>query len=164
MCIEIATLCIQYIQIAYYSIDILQYITADKAEEYIVNSFALVGEIEKMFKSNRNVIENITQLGITQSILDGSADEKTMLNYYNRTIEPIISAIVAEMKRKFLTKTARSQKQSILFFRCLLYTSRSWMGSDSGWRHQREQAYPDSQQYKHRYSQTESYPSCNNNP
>lgn len=57
------------------------------------------------------------QLGITQSILDGSADDKTMLNYYNRTIEPIISAIVDEMKRKFLTKTARSQKQSILFFR-----------------------------------------------
>lgn len=58
-----------------------------------------------------------SQLGITQAILDGSADDKTMLNYYNRTIEPIISAIVDEMKRKFLTKTARSQQQSILFFR-----------------------------------------------
>ena len=58
-----------------------------------------------------------SQLGITQSILDGSADEKTMLNYYNRTIEPILSAIVDEMKRKFLTKTARSQLQSISFFR-----------------------------------------------
>ena len=58
-----------------------------------------------------------SQLGITQSILDGSADEKTMLNYYNRTIEPIVSAIVDEMKRKFLTKTARSQLQSIMFFR-----------------------------------------------
>ena len=58
-----------------------------------------------------------SQLGITQAILDGTADEKTMLNYYNRTIEPIVSAIVDEMKRKFLTKTARSQKQSILFFR-----------------------------------------------
>jgi hypothetical protein len=58
-----------------------------------------------------------SQLGITQSILDGTADEKTMLNYNNRTIEPIISAIVDEMKRKFLTKTARSQHQSILFFR-----------------------------------------------
>lgn len=57
------------------------------------------------------------QLGITQSILDGSADEKTMLNYTNRTIEPIVSAIVDEMKRKFLTKTARSQRQSISFFR-----------------------------------------------
>lgn len=58
-----------------------------------------------------------SQLGITQSILDGTADEKTMLNYMNRTIEPIVSAIVDEMKRKFLTKTARSQKQSIMFFR-----------------------------------------------
>lgn len=58
-----------------------------------------------------------SQLGITQTILDGTADDKTMLNYYNRTIEPIISAIVDEMKRKFLTKTARSQKQSIMFFR-----------------------------------------------
>lgn len=58
-----------------------------------------------------------SQLGITQSILDGTADEKTMLNYNNRTIEPIISAIVDEMKRKFLTKTARSQSQSISFFR-----------------------------------------------
>ncbi len=58
-----------------------------------------------------------SQLGITQSILDGTADDKTMLNYYNRTIEPILSAIVDEMKRRFLTKTARSQLQSILFFR-----------------------------------------------
>ena len=58
-----------------------------------------------------------SQLGITQSILDGSANEATMLNYYNRTIEPILSAITDEMKRKFLTKTARSQKQSIAFFR-----------------------------------------------
>ena len=57
------------------------------------------------------------QLGITQTILDGTADDKTMLNYYNRTIEPIMSAIVDEMKRKFLTKTARSQGQSIMFFR-----------------------------------------------
>ena len=58
-----------------------------------------------------------SQLGITQSILDGTADEKTMLNYYSRTIEPIISAIVDEMKLKFLTKTARSQHLSIVFFR-----------------------------------------------
>lgn len=58
-----------------------------------------------------------SQLGITQSILDGTADEKTMLNYNNRTIEPILSAITDEMKRKFLTKTARSQRQSIAFFR-----------------------------------------------
>lgn len=58
-----------------------------------------------------------SQLGITQTILDGSADDKTMLNYYYRTVEPIVSAIVDEMKRKFLTKTARSQKQSIAYFR-----------------------------------------------
>lgn len=58
-----------------------------------------------------------SQLGITQSIMDGTADEKTMLNYYTRTIEPIVSAIVDEIKRKFLSKTARSQKQSIGFFR-----------------------------------------------
>lgn len=58
-----------------------------------------------------------SQLGITQSILDGTADDKTMLNYYNRTIEPIIAAIVDEMKRKFLSKTARSKNKSIKFFR-----------------------------------------------
>lgn len=58
-----------------------------------------------------------SQLGITQSVMDSTADEKTMLNYYDRTIVPIISAIVDELKRKFLTKTARSQKQSIMYFR-----------------------------------------------
>lgn len=58
-----------------------------------------------------------SQLGITQSILDGTADEQTMLNYYSRTIEPILAAIVDEMKRSFLTKTARSQRQTILYFR-----------------------------------------------
>lgn len=58
-----------------------------------------------------------SQLGITQAIMDGSASEQEMLNYYNRTIEPIVSAIADEFKRKFLTKTARSQGQSILFFR-----------------------------------------------
>jgi hypothetical protein len=57
------------------------------------------------------------QLGITPSVMDGTADEKTMLNYYNRTIEPILSAIADEMKRKFLTKTARTQGQSIVYFR-----------------------------------------------
>ena len=66
-------------------------------------------------------IESLTaqlysQLGITQSIMDGSADEKTMLNYSNRTIEPIVSAIVDGMKRTFLTKTARTQGQSICSF------------------------------------------------
>ena len=58
-----------------------------------------------------------SQLGITQAILDGTADEQTKLNYYNQTIEPISSAIVDEMKRKFLTKTARTQGQSVYFFR-----------------------------------------------
>ena len=84
---------------------------------------------EKITQLNRSLENNLmkqieyltsmlySQLGITQSILDGTADEKTMLNYYNRTIEPIISAIVDEMKRKFLTKTARSQNKSIKFFR-----------------------------------------------
>jgi hypothetical protein len=67
-------------------------------------------------------IESLTetlygQLGITQTIMDGTADEQTMLNYNNRTIEPIISTIVDEMKRKFLTKTARTQGQSVEFFR-----------------------------------------------
>ena len=58
-----------------------------------------------------------SQLGINQEILDGSAKEETMLNYYNRTIEPIVGVVVEEMKRKFLTKTARSQGQSIMSFR-----------------------------------------------
>lgn len=69
-----------------------------------------------------NQIEFLTsmlysQLGLTQGIMDGSADEQTMTNYYNRTIEPILTAIVEEIKRKFLSRTARSQKQSIQFFR-----------------------------------------------
>ena len=58
-----------------------------------------------------------SQLGITQAVLDGTADEKTMLNYYSRAIEPLVSTAVDEMKRKFLTKTARSQKQTIKYFR-----------------------------------------------
>lgn len=90
---------------------------------------AYVDGTEHITQLNRSVNNNLmsqieyltsmlySQLGITQSILDGTADEKTMLNYNNRTIEPIISAIVDEMKRKFLTKTARSQRQSISFFR-----------------------------------------------
>ena len=84
---------------------------------------------ERITQLNRSVENNLmkqveyltnllfSQLGITQTILDGTADEKTMLNYYSRTIEPIVSAIVDEMNRKFLTKTARTQKQKILFFR-----------------------------------------------
>ena len=58
-----------------------------------------------------------SQLGITQAILDGSASPEEMLNYYNRVVEPILSAITDEMKRKFLTKTARTQKRTIMFFR-----------------------------------------------
>lgn len=57
-----------------------------------------------------------SQLSISQAVLDGTADEKTMLNYNNRTIEPIVAAIVLEMRRKFLTKTARSQNQTIMYF------------------------------------------------
>ena len=90
---------------------------------------AYIDGTEKVTQLNRSVENNLlkqieyltgmafSQIGITQSILDGTADEKTMLNYYNRTIDPIISVIVDEMKRKFLTKTARSQQQSILYFR-----------------------------------------------
>ena len=84
---------------------------------------------EKITQLNRSLENNLmkqieyltsmlySQLGITQAVLDGTADEQTMLNYHTRTIEPIISAIVDEMKRKFLSKTARSQHQSISFFR-----------------------------------------------
>lgn len=84
---------------------------------------------EKITQLNRSVENNLmkqveyltnmvySQIGITQSVLDGTADEKTMLNYNNRTIEPIVSAIVDELKRKFLTKTARTQLQSVSFFR-----------------------------------------------
>ena len=84
---------------------------------------------ERITQLNRSVDNNLmkqieyltsmlySQLGITQAILDGSADDKTMLNYYNRTIEPIVSAIVDEIQRKFLTKTAITQKQAIAYFR-----------------------------------------------
>lgn len=90
---------------------------------------AYIDGTEKVVQLNRSVENNLmtqieyltnmlySQLGITQSIMDGSADDKTMLNYYNRTIEPILSAITEEMRRKFLTKKARSQHQSIVFFR-----------------------------------------------
>ena len=84
---------------------------------------------EKITQLNRsidnNMIEQVeyftnmlySQLGITQAIMDGTADEKVMQNYYTRTIEPIVAAVTDEMKRKFLTKTARTQGQSIMFFR-----------------------------------------------
>jgi len=84
---------------------------------------------EKITQLNRAVENNLlaqvefytrmlySQLGITEGVMDGTADEETMLNYYSRTVEPIIAAIVDEMKRKFLTKTARTQGQSIQFLR-----------------------------------------------
>ena len=84
---------------------------------------------EKITQLNRSLDNNLmkqieyltsmayAQLGITQEVMDGTADEKTMMNYYERSIEPVVSAIVDGMKRTFLTKTARSQGQSIMFFR-----------------------------------------------
>ena len=84
---------------------------------------------EKIIQLNRPVENNLlaqieylttmlySQLSITASVLDGTADEKTMLNYYNRTVEPIAAAIADERKRKFLSKTARSRHESIQFFR-----------------------------------------------
>lgn len=90
---------------------------------------AYIDATEKITQLNRPLENNLmkqieyltnmlySQLGITQSVLDGTADEQTLLNYQTRTIEPIVSAIVDEMKRKFLTKTARTQKQTLTFFR-----------------------------------------------
>ena len=84
---------------------------------------------EKITQLNRSVENNLmkqieyltsmlySQLGITQTIMDGTADDKTMLNYYSRTIEPMVAAVADEMKRKFLTKTARTQGQSIRYYR-----------------------------------------------
>ena len=84
---------------------------------------------EKITQLNRPVENNLlkqiefltsmlySQLGLTEGVLDGTAEESVMSNYYSRTIEPIVSAITDEMIRKFLTKTARSQKQTIMFFR-----------------------------------------------
>lgn len=101
-------------------------------ENQLTNSVYGIGYIdgtERITQLNRSLDNNLmkqveyltnmlySQLGITQAILDGTADEQTLLNYHSRTIEPIVSAIVDEMKRKFLTKTARSQLQTITFFR-----------------------------------------------
>lgn len=84
---------------------------------------------ERITQLNRSVGNNLmsqieyltsmlySQLGISQSVLDGSANEETMLNYYDRTIEPMLSAFVDEFRRKFLTQTARSQLQTISYFR-----------------------------------------------
>lgn len=104
----------------------------DEIERQLTGSrygIAYTDGTEKITQLNRPVENNLMkqiefltsmlygQLGITQDVMDGKADEKTMLNYNSRTIEPIISRITNEMKRKFLTKTARSQKQTIMFFR-----------------------------------------------
>ena len=90
---------------------------------------AYVDGSEKITQLNRPAENNLlkqveyltgmlyNQLGLTESVFNGTADEKTMLNYYNRTVEPVLSAIVNEMRRKFLTKTARSLGQDIVFFR-----------------------------------------------
>lgn len=90
---------------------------------------AYIDSTEKITQLNRSVENNLmkhveyltsmlySQLGLTAEVMNGTADEQTMLNYNNRTIEPILSAIVDEFKRKFLTKTARTQSQSIEFFR-----------------------------------------------
>ncbi len=90
---------------------------------------AYIDGTEKVTQLNRPADNNLmtqieyltrmlhSQLGLTESIFDGTANEETMLNYQNRTIEPVLMAIIDEMKRKFLTKTARTQNQSIMFFR-----------------------------------------------
>ena len=84
---------------------------------------------EKVIQLNRSLENNLmtqveyltsmlySQLGITADVLNGTADEKTMLNYNNRIIEPLLGAITDEFKRKFLTPTARTQHQSITFYR-----------------------------------------------
>lgn len=93
------------------------------------HGIAYTGVEEKIIQLNRPLENNLMseveyltnqlyqQLAMTPGILDGTADEKTMNNYYSRTVEPIMNCIVEEMKRKFLSKTARSQGQSIMYFR-----------------------------------------------
>ena len=88
-----------------------------------------IDSAERVIQLNRPVENNLmsqieyltsmlySQLGINQGVLEGTADSKAMSNYYDRTIEPIVSAIVDEMKRKFISKTARTQGQSIMYFR-----------------------------------------------
>jgi hypothetical protein len=75
--------------------------------------------VENQLMSQVEYLTNLlfSQLGITQSILDGTADEQTLLNYYQRTINPIIEAVTAELNRKFISKTARTQGQAIMAFR-----------------------------------------------
>lgn len=103
--------------------DIEMQLTGSKYGIAYVDGTEHVTQLNRPVENNlMNQIEFLTsmlysQLGITQAILDGTADEKTMLNYQNRTIEPLVSSVVDEMKRKFLTKTARTRKQSIAMFR-----------------------------------------------
>ena len=87
----------------------------DSTEHVIQLNRSLDNNLMKQIEYLTNML--YSQLGITQSILDGTADDKTMMNYFSRTIEPIVFAIVCEMRRKFLSKTARTQKQSIFYFR-----------------------------------------------
>ena len=103
--------------------DIESQLTGSKYGIAYTDSTERITQLNRPIENNlMKQIEYLTsmlysQLGFHQSILDGTADEKTMLNYNNRTLEPIISAIVDEMKRKFLTKTARTQLKTITFFR-----------------------------------------------
>ena len=88
---------------------------ADGTERIVQLNRSLENNLLKQVEYLTNMM--YAQLGLTQEIMNGTADESAMTNYYSRTIEPIVSAIVDEFKRKFLTKTARSQRQSIVFFR-----------------------------------------------
>lgn len=104
----------------------------DEIEDQLLNSkygIAYADGTEKIVQLNRSLDNNLmsqieyltkllySQLGLTEDIMNGTASESVMTNYYSRTIEPIVSAIVDEMKRKFITKTARTQGQSIMYFR-----------------------------------------------
>lgn len=88
---------------------------ADGTERITQLNRSLENNLMKQVEYLTNMV--FSQLGMTQSILDGTADEQTMLNYHNRTIGPIVSVFVQEMRRKFLSKTARTRKQSIEAFR-----------------------------------------------
>lgn len=87
----------------------------DSTEHVTQLNRSLENNLLKQIESLYNLF--YSQLGINQAVMDGTADEQTMLNYENQSIEPIISAIVLEMRRKFLTKTARSQRQSVVYFK-----------------------------------------------
>jgi hypothetical protein len=93
------------------------------------HGIAYIGAEEKVTQLNRPVENNLltqverllellyTQLGLTKGVMDGTAEEAEMINYFNRTIEPTIGAVAAELKRKFLTKTARTQGHDVMYFR-----------------------------------------------